>query len=545
MNINKYKWAACLAMASLVFCGCEKDDALDANGSETVNESSSDTVKDGYFTATLIPGIGNGMHSRAAIKGTSDRIQTLRFMLFKKGDNGVYTRFTDYPEYNNNEDIENVIKYTPNANQSTYWPLTQSVQLSLPVGDYKVVFFGNMDKRQFESQGSEEIIQLNSGRFEDVRINMPVGGPLAFLPTLNSGNEQYQNLFYLATADFNQNNPNPQILLQRLVTQSSFSRDLIDTNQAVKDLVNSVAKQVAEGQLTTDVVKGVLSTKLTEILKGLTIVTAPITTIVDRLVNVLLGDLVTLLNEALLSQISDLLYETLKADTDGNFSSLNILLNPWAEPVSSVNVIFDYLPQSIGLDRKVYTSLSNKEYKSVSLGSDSNIRQFSLISLGGDMKLNSIMVNDPGVISGAITNLDGILLDGLLVNITTPIRYQPGNNTSYSTNYDLLRLSLADNTIQGEGISLNVDLSKVINVGRLTAAIVGDGILAGLLGGVVGDIVQPIVDGLLSEDGLLKDLTVYLPDLAIGNIRASGRWGATHNIYDGTIISTEIGETGN
>lgn len=545
MNINKYKWAACLAMASLVFCGCEKDDALDANRSETVNENSSDTVKDGYFTATLIPGIGNDMQSRAAIKGFSDRIQTLRFMLFKKGDDGVYTRFTDYQEYNNNEDIENVIKYTPNANQSTYWPLTQSVQLSLPVGDYKVVFFGNMDKRQFESQGSEEIIQLNSGRFEDVRINMPVGGPLAFLPTLNSGNEQYQNLFYLATADFNQNNPNPQILLQRLVTQSSFSRDLIDTNQAVKDLVNSVAKQVAEGQLTTDVVKGVLSTKLTEILKDLTIVTAPITTIVDRLVNVLLGDLVTLLNEALLSQISDLLYETLKADTDGNFSSLNILLNPWAEPVSSVNVIFDYLPQSIGLDRKVYTSLSNKEYKSVSLGSDSNIRQFSLISLGGDMKLNSIMVNDPGVISKAIANLDNKLLDGLLVNITTPIRYQPGNNTSYSTNYDLLRLSLADNTIQGEGISLNVDLSKVINVERLTAAIVGDGILAGLLGGVVDVIVQPIVDGLLSENGLLKDLTVYLPDLAIGNIRASGRWGATHNIYDGTIISTEIGETGN
>ena len=96
MNINKYKWAACLAMASLVFTGCEKDDALDANRSETVNENSSDTVKDGYFTATLIPGIGNGMHSRAAIEGTSDRIQTLRFMLFKKGDNGVYTRFTDY-----------------------------------------------------------------------------------------------------------------------------------------------------------------------------------------------------------------------------------------------------------------------------------------------------------------------------------------------------------------------------------------------------------------------------------------------------------------
>ena len=530
----KNSWLTAYMLASvLCLTACDKEtDRLLANVDNETEQSGTNVGKDGYFTASFsLSGITDDIKSRV-VKGSSKEIQALQYLIYQKGSDNIYRYYSR----------GNVEQFTPvpNAYQSHVWPLTYPINVKgLPYGDYKVVFLGNLDESQFSNQDQGTKLLSNvEGDFDNVRINMPTGGPLAF-------DESKYNLYYMAVADFSNLNPTPQLVMRRLVTKNTFSRDLIDTNQEVKDLVNSVAKQVAEGQLTTDVVKGVLSTKLTEILKGLTIVTAPITTIVDRLVNVLLGDLVTLLNEALLSQISDLLYETLKADTDGNFSSLNILLNPWAEPVSSVNVIFDYLPQSIGLDRKVYTSLSNKEYKSVSLGSDSNIRQFSLISLGGDMKLNRIMVNDPGVISGALKNLDGILLDGLLVNITTPIRYQPGNNTSYSTTYDLLRLSLADNTIQGEGISLNVDLNKVINVERLTAAIVGDGILAGLLGGVVDDIVKPIVDGLLSENGLLKDLTVYLPDLAIGNIRASGRWGATHNIYDGTIISTEIGETGN
>lgn len=528
----KNNWLTAYMLASvLCLTACDKEtDRLLANVDNETEQSGTNVGKDGYFTASFsLSGITDDIKSRV-VKGDSKEIQALQYLIYRKGSDNIYRYYSR----------GNVFTPMPNAYQLHVWPLTYPINVTgLPYGDYKVVFLGNLDESQFSNQDKGTKLLSNvEGDFDDVRINMPTGGPLAF-------DESKYNLYYMAVADFSNLNPTPQLVMRRLVTKNTFSRDLIDTNQAVKDLVNSVAKQVAEGQLTTDVVKGVLSTKLTEILQGLTSVTAPITTIVDRLVNVLLGDLVTLLNEALLSQISDMLYETLKADTNGNFSSLNILLNPWAQPVLSVNVTFDYLPQSIGLDRKVYTSLSNKEYKSVSLGSDSNIRQFSLISLGGDMKLNRIMVNDPGVISGAATNLDKKLLDGLLVNITTPIRYQPGNNTSYSTTYDLLRLSLADNTIQGEGISLNVDLKKVINVERLTAAIVGDGILAGLLGGVVNKIVQPIVNGLVSENGLLKDLTVYLPNLAIGNIRASGRWGATHNTYDGTIISTEIGETGN
>lgn len=544
MNINKYKFAACLTMASLVFCGCEKDDALDANRSETVNENSSDTVKDGYFTATLIPGIGNDMQSRAAIKDISDRIQTLRFMLFKKGDDGVYTRFTDYQEYNNG-DIENVIKYTSNANQIYEWPLTQSVQLSLPVGDYKVVFFGNMDKQQFEDQNSEEIIQLNSGRFEDVRINMPVLGPLAFLPTLNSVNKQYQNLFYMATADFNQTNPNPQILLQRLVTQSSFSRDLIKTEDAVGLLVQSIVDQVNDEQLLSDIVEGVLRNELTGALTGkLTGLTDLLLgDVVDALVNVLLGDILTLVNDALLQQVTGLLNESLLASGTG--SPLYTLLNPWSQ-LTKVNASMDIVT-SIDLNR-VPRKIETKEINNILLNKPEGVAPyFTVTLLNGTYKLNSARVTDDDktLLRETIGALDNSLLAGLFINLCTPISYETGNNLQYSTNYDLLRLTLVDDTYsQTENITVSLNnLEKIINLEGLTESLLGHGLLGNLTEEVVKSIVQPVVDRLLGKESSLLNngIGIKLPNLALGNITLEGRWGMT-NVSDGTVAVSQIGE---
>lgn len=543
MNINKYKWAACLAMASLVFTGCEKDDALDANGSEIVNESSSDTVKDGYFTATLIPGIGNDMQSRAAIKNEfSDRIQTLRFMLFKKGDNGVYTRFTDYPEYNNNEDIENVIKYTPNANQRTYWPLTQSVQLSLPVGDYKVVFFGNMDKQQFESQGSEEIIQLNSGRFEDVRINMPVGGPLAFLPTLSGGAGQYQNLFYLATADFNQSDAKPQILLQRLVTQSTFSRDFIDTKDAVGKLAQSIVDQVNDEQLLSDIVEGVLKNKLTDALTGpLTDITGVVLgDVVDVLVNALLGDILTLVNDALLQQVTTTLNGILVSNESND--PLYTLLNPWSQ-LENVDASMDIVT-SIDLNRVPQSIEQNKLLEGISLNTSNNkAPYFTVTLLNGTYKLNSAKVTDDGqtLLRPILGALDNRLLAGLFINLCTPISYETRNNLQYRTNYDFLRLKLYDETLStSQKITVEVkDLETILNINGIVNSLLGDGILGNLVGVTTESLVQPILN---SIEALLKEgIGISLPDLALGNITLEGRWGMTE-VSDGTVAVSQIGE---
>lgn len=545
MNINKYKWAVCLAMASLVFTGCEKDDALDANRSETVNESSSDTVKDGYFTATLIPGIGNDMQPRAAITGLSDRIQTLRFMLFKKGDDGVYTHFTDLKDSNEKIVDENIIEYKLNTNQFYEWPLTQSVQLNLPVGDYKVVFFGNMDNQQFDDQGSEEIIQLNSGRFEDVRINMPVEGPLAFLPTLNSGNGQYQNLFYLATADFNQNNPNPQILLQRLVTQSSFSRDLIKTEDAVGQLVQSIVDQVNDEQLLSDIVEGVLRNELTGALTGkLTGLTDLLLgDVVDALVNVLLGDILTLVNDALLQQVTDFLDESLLAD--GTDSPLYTLLNPWSR-LTKVDASMDIVT-SIDLNR-VPRKIETNSINNVPLNKPKGAAPyFTVTLLNGTYKLNNARVTDDEqtLLREPIEALDNSLLAGLFINLCTPISYETENNLQYSTNYDLLRLKLVDDTYsQTENITVNVDdLKTIINSEGLTNSLLGHGLLGNLTEEVIMNIVQPVVGRLLGDESSLLNngIGIKLPNLAIGNITLEGRWGMT-KVSDGTVAVSQIGE---
>lgn len=541
MNINKYKWAACLAMASLVFTGCEKDDALDANRSETVNDNSSDTVKDGYFTATLIPGIGNDMQSRTAIDDTSDRIQTLRFMLFKKGEDEVYTRFTDLKDSNGNNVDENIIKYKSNANPSYEWPLTQPVQLRLPVGDYKVVFFGNMDKQQFKSQDSEEIIQLNSGRFEDVLINMPKGGPLAFLPTINSGNEQYQNLFYLATADFNQTNPNPQILLQRLVTQSSFSRDFIDTKDAVGKLAQSIVDQVNDEQLLSDIVEGVLRNKLTDALTGpLTNITGVVLgDVVDVLVNALLGDILTLVNDALLQQVTTLLNNSLHA-ADNN-SPLYTLLNPWSK-LERVDASMDIVT-SIDLNRVPRSIEQNKLFEGISLNKSNNkAPYFTVTLLNGTYKLNSAKVTDDGqtFLRPILGALDDSLLAGLFINLCTPISYETGNNLQYSTNYDFLRLKLCDERLTGQNITVEVDdLETISNIEGIVNSLLGDGILGNLVGVTTESLVQPILNSI--EALLNEGIGISLPNLEIGNITLEGRWGMT-KVSDGTVAVSQIGK---
>lgn len=545
--MNKYKWAVCLAMTSLVFTGCEKDDALvDANGNEVVSETTSDSVKDGYFTATLIPGMGNGIQSRIPVKGGKvDEIQSLRFMLFKKGEDGVYTRYTDLKTSNGGNVSEDIIPFTSQVNNLYSWPLSHSVQLSLPVGDYKVVFLGNMDKRQFANQDAD-IVQVNSGRFEDVRINMPDGGPLAFLPALTAGVGQYQNLFYLATADLNKDNPSPQILLQRIVTQSSFSRDLIDTDDAVGQLVQSVVDQVNREQLLEDVVEGVLRNELTEALTGgLVSLTDPLLgDVVDALVNVLLGDILTLVNEALLQQVTDLLNASLHAKDEGD--PLYVLLNPWSR-LTKVDASMDIVT-SIDLNRVPRTVEKNKVINDIKLNNQDGVPpHFTVTLLNGGFTLNSATVTndeDGEVLRPLLGALDESVLAGLFINLCTPISYETGNNLRYTTNYDLLRLKLVDDTYsQEEKITLTVsNLETILNTGNLTESLTGHGLLGNLVDITVGQIVQAVVDRLTSEDNsLLNTIGIKLPNLAIGNITLEGRWGSTM-VSDGTTAVSQIGK---
>ena len=558
MKMKYNRWLLMLMCASFAFTGCEKED-LPENGIE--QGAGNDTeVPEGYFVANLMPTTYD--LSRALVKGESTAVQSLRFLIFKKEKDDAGNEKYMYYKPDAADASFGIVFEAENqnglVNQTHIWPLDGNdyngkLTVTLPVGDYRVVFLGNMMTDQFTCQEeTSDIVYIGNGEYDNVRINLPSAGPQAFFyPTLTGGSV-YQNAFYMGSADFNINNPSPKIVLQRLLSQSCFSRDLIDTNEAVGMLVQSIVDQIKDGQLSTDIVKGVLRTNLTEILEPLlgNSLLYPLTTVVDRLVNILLGDLVNALHEAVLEQVTDLVENELFAE--GKKDALYSILNPWST-VGSIDAKVA-LAKSIDLNRRV------KSYYNAPLlledipvvKDEKGVQNFTITSLNGPFTLIEANVNDTqanglnnaiGILRPGVEQTDE-LLAGLLINIKTSLAYTQESNQRYTTKYDLLNLKLTDSSPQdnGETIDVSTELSTIINSEKLTKAILGDGILSGILTGVTG-IVDDLVKGLLgeeSETSLLNNLDLRLPNIAIGNISLDGRWDVTRQ-DDNTIIETEIG----
>lgn len=558
MKMKYNRWLLMLMCASFAFTGCEKED-LPENGIE--QGAGNDTeVPEGYFVANLMPTTYD--LSRGLVTGGSTAIQSLRFLIFKKetDDDGK----EKYMYYNPNNDASFGIVFEAKnqsglVNQTYTWPLNGSdyngkLTVTLPVGDYRVVFLGNMMTDQFTyKEETSDIVYIGNGEYDNVRINLPSAGPQAFFyPTLTGGSV-YQNAFYMGSADFNINNPSPKIVLQRLLSQSCFSRDLIDTDEAVGMLVQSIVDQIKDGQLSTDIVKGVLRTNLTAILEPLLgdSLLYPLTTVVDRLVNILLGDLVNALHEAVLEQVTVLVNNELKSVSD-NEAALYKILNPWST-VGSIDAKVA-LVQSIDLNRRV------KSYYNAPLlledipvvKDEKGVQNFTITSLNGPFTLIEANVNDTqanvlndaiGILRPGVQQIDDALLAGLLINIKTSLAYTQESNQRYTTKYDLLNLKLTDSSPEKDGETINVStaLSTVLDSNKLTHAILGDGILSGILSGLVGG-VDGLVNSLLGplKTSLLENLDLRLPNIAIGNISLDGRWDVTRR-DDNTIIETEIG----
>lgn len=548
-----------LLCVSFAFTGCEKEAFVDetienGNGQGAANETE---VPEGYFVANLMPTTCD--FSRALVNGESTAVQSLRFLLFKKQtDDDGQEKYVYYKPDNADESFGIVFEATNQGsglvNQKYSWPLAgyeNRLKVTLPVGDYRVVFLGNMMESQFTGQDeNSDIVYLSDGEYDNVRINLPSNGPQAFYPMTND--IVYQNAFYMGAADFNINNPSPKIVLQRLVSQSTFSRDLIATNDAVGMLVQSIVDQIKDGQLSTDIVKGVLRTNLTKILEPLLgdSLLYPLTTVVDRLVNILLGDLVNVLHEAVLEQVTDLVEKELLSEK--NSDALYSILNPWS-PVGSIIDAKVALAKSIDLNRRVKSYSDPLLIETITVKKDNDkAPNFTITSLNGPFTLIEAKVHDMDanglnnaieVLRPAVSKIDDALLAGLLINIKTSLAYTQESNQRYTTKYDLLNLKLTDSSPQDEGETINIEtaLSEVLDADKLTTAILGDGILSGVLSGLLGG-VDDLEKSLLGplQLSLLKNLDLRLPNIAIGNISLDGRWDVTRQ-DDNTIVETEIG----
>lgn len=560
MKTKYNKWLVVLLGISFVLSGCEEDsltENLSGNGVEQ-NTGWEQNVPEGCFVANLLPATSD-VSSRALVNVSSAAIQSLRFLIFKaEMDDSGQERYVYYnPEKAASNLTFNEVVFSQESatyNQSYTWPLnpeTYSVKVTLPNGKYRVVFLGNMMDYQFSGQAeTSSILNLSNGEFDNVRINLPSEGPRAFYPLLNTGSGCYQNAFYMGSADFDNANPSPKIVLQRLVSQSTFSRDFIDTNEAIDKLVDSIVEQIKGGNLSTDIVKGVLKTNLTKILDETlgTSLLYPVTTVVDRLVNILLGDIVNMLHQAVLNQVTGLVTAMLKADVN---APLFDVLNPWSV-AGSVDAKIA-LVKSIDLNR-VPCSYEEKTIKGIPVENKEEAPSFTITSLNGPFTLMEARVQDKDgkfnnaikILRPAVSEADDAVLAGLLVNIQTSLGYTQESNQKYSTTYDLLNLGLQDYSLpaggEGQTITIETDLSKIIDSEKLSTAILGDGILSGVVSGLTGG-VDKLVNVVLgiTTTSLLQNLDLRLPNIAIGNISLDGRWGNTRQA-DGTIVTTQIGE---
>lgn len=515
-----YKWLGAFVLSSFLLGGCSKEDT------DTLFEQAGDTpagsVKEGYFDVTFFtnqPGEG-APGTRAAIKGSSDRVQTLMYILYKKDENGVY-RY-----------VKHVTLFRPenyNVPETHNWP-HKAVKETLPNGDYRVVFLGNLDSNLFAGQGSTAILSdYCNTAYGEARIRMPQTGPTAFTNT---------NMFYMAKADFNQGTPDVDILLQRIVTQHEYQREFVDANAALSGLVDNIAEEIKEKQLTTNVVKGLLNSALLGPIKKiplidvLTALLGGTTKVVDAIAAGLVGNLVDVLNEVLLQELLTRLESTLKTQGgDADLLGLSNLLNPWSisnsadisgKFVSSVD--FDLNRQSVDINMVTWENIPMQTV----LGEEvSKNRYLSVTLLNGDNFVDKIDIKKEGLIGPIVDGvLDDAVLYGRLINIENDLKYTASPNVKYHTDYAFFNLTL-------DNYGTSDDSEQVHLTGKLDSALMTENLLKellGPLGAITGDLLSPLLKVVTQVlDDTTFALNIKLPDLGIQNIVIEGGWEPTTN----------------
>lgn len=518
----RYKWLGAILLSSFLAAGCSKDDTDAFLDSATDTGTSVENVKDGYFDVTFFANEASGdvPGTRAAITGTSDRIQTLMYILYKKNEGDTY-------QY-----VKHVILFRPDnyhIAEEHYWP-HEAVKETLPNGDYRVVFLGNLDSNLFPGQGSTHILSDYRGTaYGEARIHMPQSGPNAFTNT---------NMFYMASTDFNQSNPNVQILLQRIVSRHEYQREFVDANTALSQLVDNIAKDIKEKQLTTDVVSGLLHSALLEPIQNiplidvLTIPLGGVTKVVDAIVGGLTGDLIEALNKVLLQQLLTRLESTLKTQGgDADLLGLSNLLNPWSianyadisgKFVTSVN--FDLQAQATDANTVAWENIP----MIVKTGEEvSKERYLAMTLLNGDNLVEKIDIKKEGLLGPIVDGVvDDAALYGRLINVENDLNYSAAPNIKYHTNYALLNLTLDDYSESDKEEQLH--LTAKLNSALVTEALLEE--LLGPLGSITGALLSPLlqtVTGVL--DATTFALDIKLPDLGIHNIVIEGGWEKTTN----------------
>ena len=473
-------------MASLVVAGsaylasCSKDSEVENIIDEVEDVTTPGTEEeDGYFIATLSSGLYNPI-TRAAISGKSSRVQSLRYIIYKKDQNGVYQYYTgaagnDKYLFGENGTISGPID----------WPYTP-LSVKLENGEYKVVFLGNMNEKQFVNgeNKNDSIVTNYKGKYSASRINLPTVKGFYEEAVSDGGEGKTSNFFYWDTVEVSTSNPNAEVLLQRIVSKFEMSREILSTedgSNARVALTSTLTKNIFDYLEGDGTITRLIGGQIGDITRGVFVdlgINALEKMLIDPIVNALINGLEdTKIIEALTSQIDGVLKGNEKYDT--NLLDLNAVLNPWGYDAEHAIVAFDKYTKSVDLDNKpvdYFVSSENEiprfAYTVNPNGTVGPRTYLQIYGLNGEWKIKRIDATDknngevPDLISGQIIDnfVDGWLIDGCVHDAAADLTYNFGANNPYHSVFSDVTLNMYPKEFVKDK---NGDLSVTVNLGNV------------------------------------------------------------------------------
>lgn len=472
-------------MASLVVAGsaylasCSKDSEVESIIDEVESGVCAEEQPEGYFTATFTSGLYSPI-SRTPITGLSSRVQSLRYIIYKKDQNGVYQYYTGTAGNDKYLFGEN-----GTINEPIDWPYTP-LSVKLENGEYKVVFLGNMNEKQFvngEAQNAP-IVTNYTGKYSDARINLPTVKGFYEEAVSDGGEGKTSNFFYWDTVEVSTSNPNAEVLLQRIVSKFEMSRETLaseDGSTARKAVLNSVSENLIDYLQTDQVLTELIQGELSEVTKPL-FKELHINYLDKMLISPLLNAVAnsvdkTMLLQALISQIDGIL----KMNENKNLLDLNELLNPWGSNAEYAIVGFNKFTKAVNFDNKPVEfyeatpeSVPCFAYPMTPGNGEVGSKTYlEMYGLNGEWDIKRIDATDGShsLIAGQVIDqtVDSWILPGCLHDADANLKYNFGANKPYHAVYSAAALNVYPidpnkSNEQMGNLSITLDLGEILNL---------------------------------------------------------------------------------
>lgn len=472
-------------MASLVVAGsaylasCSKDSEVESIIDEVESGVGAEEQPEGYFTATFTSGLYSPI-SRTPIDELSSRVQSLRYIIYKKDQNGVYQYYTGKAENDKYLFGEN-----GTISEPIDWPYTP-FSVTLENGEYKVVFLGNMNEKQFvngEAQ-NDSIVTNYTGKYSDARINLPTVKGFYEKAVSDDGEGKTSNFFYWDTVEVSTSNPNAEVLLQRIVSKFEMSRETLASENgstARNAVLNSVSENLIDYLQTDQALTELIQGELSEVTKPL-FEELHINYLDKMLISPLLNAVAksidkTMLLQALIPKIDAIL----KMNEENDLLDLNELLNPWGSNAEYAIVGFNKFTKAVNFDNKP-VEFYEATPESVPCfaypmtpgnGKVGSKTYLEMYGLNGEWDIKRIDATDGkhSLIAGQVIDqiVDGWILPGCLHDADANLKYNFGANKPYYAVYSAAALNVypidpKQSNEQMGNLSITLDLGKILNL---------------------------------------------------------------------------------